>query len=76
MTMDETNACQAFLTHRRMAVVGVSRDPYDFSRTVVAELTRCGYDVVPVNPTGFKEGERGFVDASRTSIRRWRPPSS
>jgi predicted CoA-binding protein len=53
MTMDKTKACEAFLTHRRLAVVGVSRDPRDFSRTVVAELSRRGYDVVPVNPSGF-----------------------
>jgi predicted CoA-binding protein len=52
MTMDKTKACEAFLTHRRLAVVGVSRDPRDFSRTVVAELSRRGYDVVPVNPSG------------------------
>ena len=59
--MDKTNACEAFLAHRRLAVVGVSRDPRDFSRAVLAELTRRGYDVVPVNPTGFKEGDTGFV---------------
>jgi uncharacterized protein len=58
--MSSTQAAERFLTHRRLAVVGVSRDPRDFSRTVVAELTRRGYDVVPVNPTGFKE-ETGFV---------------
>jgi uncharacterized protein len=52
MTMDKTNGCEIFLTHRRLAVVGVSRDPRDFSRTVVAELSRRGYDVVPVNPSG------------------------
>ena len=50
--MDKSNACAAFLAHRRLAVVGVSRDPRDFSRTVVAELSRRGYDVVPVNPRG------------------------
>jgi uncharacterized protein len=52
MTMDKTNDCEAFLTHRRLAAVGVSRDPRDFSRTVLAELSRRGYDVVPVNPSG------------------------
>jgi predicted CoA-binding protein len=52
MTMNTAQAAQRFLTHRRIAVVGVSRDPRDFSRTVVAELTRRGYDVVAVNPKG------------------------
>jgi predicted CoA-binding protein len=59
MTMDQAKACKAFLAHRRLAFVGVSRDPRDFSRTVFAELTRRGYDVVPVNPTGG-EGQDGI----------------
>ena len=39
-----------FLAHHRIAVVGVSRDPKDFSRTLYHELCARGYDVVPVNP--------------------------
>ena len=50
--MSTAQAAARFLTHRRLAVVGVSRDPRDFSRTVVAELSRRGYDVVAVNPNG------------------------
>lgn len=50
--MRTAQAAETFLRHRRLAVVGVSRDPRDFSRTVVAELSRRGYDVVPVNPNG------------------------
>jgi predicted CoA-binding protein len=42
----------AFLTERRLAVVGVSRDPKDFSRGVFRALRGHGYDVVPVNPAG------------------------
>jgi uncharacterized protein len=30
--------------------VGVSRNPKDFSRTLLQELRRRGYDVIPVNP--------------------------
>ena len=41
-----------FLAERRLAVVGVSRDPKDFSRGLFRELLRRGYDVVPVNPAG------------------------
>jgi predicted CoA-binding protein len=67
MTMNKTNAGEAFLTHRRLAVVGVSRDPRDFSRTVVAELSRRGYDVVPVNPANQLGGGRS---ASGAFIRR------
>jgi uncharacterized protein len=39
-----------FLSHRRIAVVGVSRNPQDFSRAVFRELATRGYEVVPVNP--------------------------
>ena len=39
-----------FLAQRRIALVGVSRDPRDLSRTLFRELRRRGYDVVPVNP--------------------------
>jgi len=41
-----------FLAQRRLAVVGVSRDPKDFSRTLFQELRKRGYDLVPVNPAG------------------------
>jgi predicted CoA-binding protein len=39
-----------FVRARRIAVVGVSRDPRDFSRFVFRELVARGHDVVPVNP--------------------------
>ena len=40
----------SFLGHRRLAMVGVSRDPKHFSRYLLKELCTRGYDVVPVNP--------------------------
>ena len=39
-----------FLAHKRIAMVGVSRNPEDFSRVLFRELRSRGYDVVPVNP--------------------------
>jgi len=39
-----------FLQRKRLAVVGVSRDPKDFTRSLFNELRRRNYDVVPVNP--------------------------
>jgi uncharacterized protein len=39
-----------FLAQRRIALVGISRDDKDFSRTLFRELQQRGYDVVPVNP--------------------------
>jgi|SRR5271157_2748765 len=39
-----------FLACKRLAIVGVSRKPKDFTRAVFAEFRRRGYDVVPVTP--------------------------
>ncbi len=39
-----------FLSHKRIALVGVSRDPKDFSRMVFRDMCDRGYDMVPVNP--------------------------
>jgi predicted CoA-binding protein len=39
-----------FLNLRRIAIVGVSRDPKDYSRSVFKEFRTHGCDVVPVNP--------------------------
>jgi len=39
-----------FLAQRRIALVGVSRNPRDMSRSLFRELQKRGYDVVPVHP--------------------------
>ena len=39
-----------FLSRKRLAMVGVSRNPKDFSRGLFFDLCRRGYDMVPVNP--------------------------
>jgi hypothetical protein len=39
-----------FLGQKRLAVVGVSRSPKDFTRALFRELRLRGYDLVPVNP--------------------------
>ncbi len=39
-----------FLAQKRIAMIGVSREPGSFSVILFQELLRCGYDVVPVNP--------------------------
>jgi len=38
-----------FLAQHRIAVVGVSRNPKDFSRSLFREMRKRGYDMVPVN---------------------------
>jgi predicted CoA-binding protein len=61
---------KSFLDHRRLAVVGVSRDPKSFSRALFHELVAKGYDVVPVNPAaGSVEGV-----ACVASVRDVHPP--
>ena len=50
-----------FLAHKRLAFVGVSRDPKDFSRQLFRDMEARGYDVVPVNPAGDEiEGRHCF----------------
>lgn len=39
-----------FLSQRRIAIVGVSRNPSDYSRAVFRKFLQLGYDTVPVNP--------------------------
>lgn len=43
---------EAFLRQERLALVGASHDPKDFSRAVMRELLDAGYEVVPINPRG------------------------
>lgn len=51
-----------FLAQKRVAMVGISRDPRSFSATLFEELCRRGYDVVPVNPkTPTVQGRRCFA---------------
>ena len=50
-----------FLSHKDIAVVGVSRSGKKFSNTVFKELKNKGYSIVPVNPrTDTIEGERCY----------------
>src|ERR1039457_2588406 len=48
--MPSMEQIQDFLDHKRIALVGVSRQPNDFSRSVFREFLHRGYDMVPVNP--------------------------
>ncbi len=51
-----------FLAQRRIAMVGVSRDPKDFSRMLFREMRQRGYEIIPVNPgTEELEGSHCFV---------------
>jgi uncharacterized protein len=48
--MSNLATIQVFLACPRLALVGVSRDPKDFSRVLFRDLAERGYDVVPINP--------------------------
>ncbi len=51
-----------FFALKRLAMVGVSRDPKDFSRTLFAEFKKRGYDIVPVNPNlSDLDGQRCYA---------------
>jgi predicted CoA-binding protein len=44
------NRIQDFLKGKRIAMIGVSRDPKSYSRQLYKELLALGYEVIPVNP--------------------------
>ena len=51
-----------FLSQKRIAMVGISREPRSFSVSLFEELCRRGYDMVPVNPnTPNVLGHRSFA---------------
>lgn len=39
-----------FLAQKRIAMIGVSRNPKDFSAALFEELRKLGHDMIPVNP--------------------------
>jgi predicted CoA-binding protein len=62
MIVSSLEDARAFLAAKRIAVVGVSRNPKHFSRAVFAALAGAGLDVVPVNPGPAElEGRRAFA---------------
>jgi uncharacterized protein len=53
---------QDFLAQKRIAMVGISRDPASDSAKLFEELRRRGYDMVPVNPSAAAvQGQRCFA---------------
>jgi uncharacterized protein len=48
--MAKLHDIQSFLSQKRIAIVGISRNPKDFSRVLYDEFVRRGYEVTPVNP--------------------------
>ncbi len=51
-----------FLAQKRIAMIGVSRNPKDFSAVLFEELRKRGYDMVPVNPNATEVlGQTSFA---------------
>jgi predicted CoA-binding protein len=70
MTANSMKSVEDFLHLKRLAVVGVSRQPADFSRSLFRELAERNYDVVPVNPnTNEIEGRQCY-----STVRDIQPP--
>ena len=44
------NTIETFLSQKRIAMVGISREPQNISTSLFEELSRHGYEVLPVNP--------------------------
>ena len=54
-----------FLACKRVALVGVSRNPQHFSRALLGEFLAKGYDAVPVNPNADEiDGRKCFAHVS------------
>jgi predicted CoA-binding protein len=49
--MNSMDRARELLAHKRIALVGASRNEKDLTRLLLRELARRGYDVVPVNPS-------------------------
>jgi predicted CoA-binding protein len=60
--MERPALVNRFLSLRRLAFVGVSRNAGDFSRALFRDLVGRGYDMVPVNPHGLEAlGRKSFA---------------
>ena len=59
--MKTSNLINEFLSVKRFAMIGVSRNPNDFSRKLYQEFLTRRYDIVPVNPrVPMIDGHRCF----------------
>ena len=55
-----------FLAQKRIAFVGVSRDPKQFANTVYGSLKNKGYQLYPINPNAAKvEGETCYPSVEK-----------
>jgi len=55
--MTQLQAIEDFLSTKKMAIAGVSRDPKKFGGAVYKHLTDNGFTVFPINPNAERIGE-------------------
>ena len=65
--MTDIERIRDFLAQPRLAIVGVSREPLDFSRRLLREFRQAGYDTVAVNPEIQLHGPFGRVSLRQHS---------
>ncbi len=59
MQKQKLTTIKDFLTNNRIAMIGVSRNKKHFSRGLMRDMIKAGYEIVPVNPHGDEiEGHR------------------
>jgi predicted CoA-binding protein len=60
--MTERQLIDDFLAQKSIAVIGVSRNPRDFTRMMFNELVKRGYTAIPVNPNSAEiDGRKCFA---------------
>ncbi len=65
MAKNSLKTINEFLAPKSFALIGLSRDPKKFSRTVFKELRAKGFDIYPVNPKmDDVEGVKCYHDIS------------
>ena len=69
--MSSMQMIQDFLGQKRLAVVGVSRQPKDFSLALFREFRKRRYDAVPVNPERNKLMSNPALRGCSRCSRRW-----
>ncbi len=63
--LSSLNNIDAFLSQKRIAMIGLSRNPKDFTHILFREMVRRGYDMVAVNPNAAEiEGRRCYAHLS------------
>jgi uncharacterized protein len=54
--MTDREAIEAFVSHKKLALVGLSRSGRKFSNNIYRDLTGKGYRIYPINPSGTEGG--------------------